>query len=204
MPQQNMPIALILIVVAAFWSAPPAAAQPLDRDGLWLGGGIGIGHAAIDCSPCGRLFENDPWDGGLGVSGFFGIGRAFTPRILAGAELHLWARRNGSLNRDATLLSIGIGGRFYPAETLNLYLTTGLGLGYSIMAGGNGLIESPGFAVGIGAGYDVRLSSAFGLSPFARYVQIIGEGGTGSNQDLPARGPDHPGFFQFGLALMRY
>lgn len=182
---------------------PSSRAQPVERDGLWLGGGLGIGYAAIDCARCGNLFEDDPWKGGLGATGYFGIGRTFTPRVQAGAEISFWARRSGELSRDATLATIGIGGRFYPIPAGNIYLTVGVGLGGSILAG-NGLIESPGFGAGVGAGYDISLGGNVALSPFARIVQIVGEGASGRNRGEPALGPDGPRYVKLGLAFMRY
>lgn len=177
--------------------------RPLERDGLWVGGGVGIGYAAIDCARCGTLFEDDPWEGGLGATGYFGVGRTFTPHLQAGAEITFWARRSGELSRDATLATIGVGGRFYPIHEGNVYLTVGVGLGGSILAG-NGLIESPGFGAGVGAGYDISLGGNLALSPFVRFVQTVGEGASGRNRGEPALGPDGPRYAQFGIAFMRY
>lgn len=174
------------------------------RDGVWFGGGLGIGYADIGCARCGALFENDPWEGGLGVAGHFAVGRSLIETILVGAELNIWTRRDGDLDRSATLATLGVGSRLYPSEDGQFFLHAGLGLGSSFLGGDNSSIETPGLAAGIGLGYDIQVSAVVAISPMVRFVQIIGEGAEGSNRGLPVEGADHPRFVQIGVALVKY
>ena len=186
------------VIIPVFAITLSASAQSTS---VWFGGGLGLGYADISCARCGALFEDDPWEGGTGVAGYVTVGRTFTRSVRVGAELSLWHRRRSSLDRKATLATLGVGGRLYASE--NFFVSLGLGLGQSFLRG-DGLIDSPGFAAAAGIGYDIYLSTNLALSPYVRFSQIVGEGGEGRSRGEAAEGADNPRFVQVGVALFKY
>jgi hypothetical protein len=195
---------LILLTGGTVVHAQDAAGEPPSREGFWIGFGIGATHARIDCSSCGPLLPDDPWEGGSGVGWYFALGGTLRPNVLLGGELNLYGKRNDAQQRDATLGALSAVLQYYPLGASGFYLKGGAGLGASLMAGGGGLIESGGWAAQGGVGYDVRIGRRFALTPFANIVQVFSEGDAGRNQGVPARGPPKPRYGQFGLGFHWY
>jgi len=184
--------------------AQGAAEELSYREGFWFAFGIGATHADVDCSPCGPLLPDDPWEGGRGFGLYLSMGGTLSANLLLGGELNLYGRRSTSQKRDATLGALVAVVQYYPADASGLYLKSGAGFGGSIMAGGPGLIESGGWAVQGGAGYHLDLGRRFALTPFANLVQVFSAGSPGENQGVPARGPRNPRYAQVGLGLHWY
>jgi hypothetical protein len=194
-------IALILLAGGTSLHAQDAAADRHHREGFWIGFGVGVAAAHIDCTPCGPLLLDDPWEGGTGFGLYLAMGGAVRPDLLLGGELNVYGKRNSAQERDATLGALSAVVQFYPLPAAGLFLKAGAGLGGSILAGGPGLIESGGWAVQGGGGYDVRLGRRFALAPFATFVHVFSEGDAGRNQGVPARGPRNPRYVQLGLGF---
>lgn len=201
-PRANGVVALLVLLSGGSVAhAQDTAGDPPAREGFWVGFGIGATHAQIDCSTCGPLLPNDPWEGGSGFGLYLAMGGTVQPNLLLGAELNLYGKRDNAQERDATLGSLSALLQYYPSPASGLYLKSGAGMGGSIMAGGPGLIESGGWAVQAGLGYELRVHPRIAVAPFGNFVQIISEGGPGRNRGIPAQGPRNPRYVQLGLAL---
>ncbi len=194
---------LVLFDAGTVLHAQGAAGQ-LQRDGLWIGFGVGAAQAYIDCTPCGPLLPNDPWEGGSGFGLYLALGRTVSPNLRLGAELNVYGKRNNAQRRDATLAGVSAVAQYHPLPGSGLYLKGGAGIGGSILAGGNGLIQSGGWLAQGGAGYDVFLGRRLALAPFANFVQVFSEGDNGDNQGVPARGPRNPRYVQVGIGAHWY
>lgn len=184
--------------------AQGAASRQDQREGFWLGLGVGAAQGYIDCAPCGPLLPDDPWEGGTGFGLYLVLGGAVRPNLLLGGEVNVYGKRSNALQRDATLGGISAVAQLYPLPASGLYLKGGAGLGGSIMAGGPGLIQSGGWTLQGGAGYDVRLGRRFALAPFANFVQVFSEGAEGRNQGESAQGPRNPRYVQVGIGAHWY
>jgi hypothetical protein len=174
------------------------------RQGFWIGFGLGPAYGQIDCARCGPLLPDDPWAGGPGISFYLAVGGTPRPNLLVGAELNSYVKRNDELGRDATLGNAGVVFQYYPQSTGRLYLKGGAGSGGSLMAGGNGLIESTGWGLQLGGGYDVLTGSRFALAPFGNIVILRSEGDQGQNRGEPAFGPRNPRYLQLGVGFHWY
>jgi hypothetical protein len=199
----------ILVILALFGGSAALAAQEsaaghVQREGFWVGFGVGVGHGHIDCTPCGPLLPDDPWDGGTGFGVYLAMGVAVRTDLLIGGELNVFGKRDNAQQRDATLGGLSVVAQYYPIDASGFYLKGGAGPGGSIMAGGPGLIESGGWAAQVGVGYDLRLRRRFALAPFANFVQLFSEGDPGRNQGESARGPSNPRYAQLGFGFHRY
>jgi hypothetical protein len=184
--------------------AQGAATSPAPHDGVWFGFGAGVAHARLDCGGCGPLLPDDPWRGGIGFGLFVAVGATLSPQLLVGGELSLYGKRNRSEQRDATIGTASGVMRYYPVTTSGLYVQGGAGPGFSTLAGGPGLIESSGWALQAGLGYDIRSRGRFTITPYGGVVQVFSAGGVGDNRGSPARGPRNPFYVQVGLGLHWY
>jgi hypothetical protein len=196
-------ICVLSILVVLGCHVDGLAAQEY-REGFWIGVGMGAAHGQIDCSRCGPLLPDDPWEGGGGFGLYVAMGGTAGANLLVGGELNLYGKRNSAQQRDATLAGLLAVVQFYPVAAPGLYLKGGAGFGSSMMAGGGGLIESGGWAMQGGAGYDVHLRGRFALAPFANVVQIFSQGAMGRDQGAPAQGPRNPRYLQLGIGAGWY
>jgi hypothetical protein len=202
----------ILIVLSALLlsgGGMPLLAQTVDtsqhpRSGFWIGFGAGAAWSSIDCTACGPLLPDDPWEGGTGFGWYLAMGGTVQPNLLVGGELNMYGKRNSEQQRDATLGGVSAVLQYYPLAASGFYLKGGAGLGVSLLAGGPGLIESGGWLAQGGAGYDVRPGRRFSISPFATVVQVFSEGAEGRNQGVAAVGPRNPRYLQVGIGLHWY
>jgi hypothetical protein len=202
---QRIVAALVFVAgTAAGAHAQGAATSPAPHDGVWFGFGAGVAHAHLDCGGCGSLIPDDPWRGGTGFGLFVAAGTTLSRQLLVGGELSLYGKRNGSEQRDAAVGALSAVMRYHPATTYGLYLQGGAGLGFSTLAGGPGLIESSGWALQAGLGYDIRSRGRFTVTPYGGIVQVFSAGGVGDNRGRPARGPRNPFYVQVGLGFHWY
>jgi hypothetical protein len=209
MRQYNQGRSIAACVLLVAFTAVPTMAQVEPPDGTRSGGfragfGIGAGDARIDCSRCGPREADDPWDGGVGGSGYLMLGGTLRPNLVLGGELNLWVKRDDEQRRDATLALTSVVVQFHPRANLPLYLKTGLGVGASILAGGNGLLESGGWGGQAGVGYEIGVGSRYAIAPFANVVMLRSRGSEGRNRGVPAVGPDNPRWRQIGIGFSRY
>lgn len=199
-------VAILMLILGASPLLAQNESEAGERRGRWVSFGFGAGHGGIDCSHCGHLLSNDPWDGGTGVTGFASIGGTITPALLVGGELNVWAKaqRQDGRQRDATLMLVGPVVRYFPVPGVGLHVSAAGGYGASILAGGPGLIESGGLGIRGGVAWDFRLGRRIALAPFASYIKLFSEGAAGRNRGEPAVGPDDPFYMQFGVSVSWY
>jgi hypothetical protein len=150
------------------------------------------------------LLADDPWRGGTGFGLFVTMGATLSPQLRLGGELSLYGRRNVSERRDVAVGSASAVIRYHPVEASGLYVQGGGGPGFSTLAGGPGLIESGGWALQAGLGYDIRSRSRFTITPYGSVVQVFSAGGEGDNRGIRARGPRNPFYLQVGLGFHWY
>jgi hypothetical protein len=129
---------------------------------------------------------------------------ALRPDLVLGGELNLWVRRDDEQRRDATLALTTLVVQYHPRADIPLYLKTGIGVGASLLAGGNGLLESGGWGGQAGAGYEIRVGSRYAVSPFGNVVVLRSRGAEGRNRGEPAVGPDNPWWRQLGIGFTRF
>ena len=202
---QRVIAAFVFVAAAATGAhAQAAATPPASHSGFWVGFGAGVAHAHLDCGQCGPLLTDDPWRGGTGFGLFVAMGTTLSRQLLIGGEVSLYGKRNGSEQRDASVGTVSAVLRYYPVTKSRLYLQGGGGLGFSTLAGGPGLIESGGWALQAGLGYDIRSGGRFTFTPYGQFVQVFSDGGVGDNRGSPARGPRNPFYVQVGIGLHWY
>lgn len=163
-------------------SAVPAQAQerPLEREGFFIGGGLGYGSLGIE--------GGDEREGAL--SGYLKLGGALNESVLLGVETNGWIDEEGG----ATLTFGNLSGivQFYPTATSGFYLKAGAGLArldLDLGIGGSG--AETGLGLVIGTGFDVPLGSRVALTPFANFNY-------GNIEDTGVS------VFQFGVGINAY
>jgi hypothetical protein len=151
--------------------ASPALAQSSGaaRQGFTVGFGLGAGSAGFS-------YEGYTGDRAAGPSGYLRLGGAVTPSLIIAGESHGWTRSEGSVtSRVGYLMAVA---QWYPQTSGGFHLLGGVGMGLITEEDTDPTtaseLESVGAALQIGAGYDVRMSRNFSLTP---YVNFLGMGG---------------------------
>jgi hypothetical protein len=110
-----------------------------------------------------------------GPSGYLRLGGAVTSSLVIAGETHGWTRTEGDIiSRVGYLMAVA---QWYPNASGGFHLLGGLGVGMMNEEDRAPLgyeIESFGGAAQLGAGYDVRMSRNFSLTP---YVNVLGMAG---------------------------
>jgi hypothetical protein len=167
--------ALLLLMFAA----SPLAAQ--ERQGLFVGVGLGWGALDITCEGCEVDRES-------GFSGNFRIGGALSDKVLLGAESEGWYK-----SVEGTSISFGtltVSAYFYPSSK-GLYLRGGVGLAVLSASDGEFSDSDTGLGFSFGAGYDIPIARKTALTPYANWMFGNFDGG-GAN------------VIQIGLAVSFY
>ena len=131
------------------------------RDGQWLGVGLGGGFDQVSCDIC----AGDPKPG---FAGYVRFGGTLSSRLLIGAELNGWTRKDEAIRQY--LGSLGAVFLWYTRPEGSLYLKGGLGaVGYRAEEDGDALTA---LTLGgqIGVGYEHRIGDNLSLTPFANLV----------------------------------
>lgn len=161
---------LPLLAALAFLAAAPAAAQhPQNREGFWIGGGLGYGSMDLTCDGC----ETDR-ESGLTLR----LAMGGTPRetLLLGAELEGWTKEVDGV--DITVAHLSGIAAWYPRPAGGFFLKGGAGLAtWSVDAGPLGDEEDSGLALHGAVGYDVRVGRNLSLTPVAGIFWGDFEGG---------------------------
>jgi hypothetical protein len=190
------------------------------RQGFWIGFGLGPGHTQSACSRCGPLAAGDAWEGGTGLGMYIAAGGTPRPNLLVGGEINGYYRESSSgailQEREMVFATASVVSQWYPWRDAPIFLKGGAGFAsYQLIdrshssVWGDRLvyettIESPGWALQAGVGYDLLLTRRFALVPFANVVQVFAEGVEGSVFDEVVVGPSNPRYLQFGLGFQWY
>jgi hypothetical protein len=141
-------------------------AEPLggyqEREGFWLGAGVGYGSFGSN---------------GQGLGGFTGnveAGWTLSRRLALGAGTSLWTRGMGRLGITAGSVDLRI--RWYPSELAGgLFLSGALGLGF-IRLSDEQAIPSSSTAFGSsfrgGIGFDFKVARGVSLTPFGTGAKL--------------------------------
>jgi hypothetical protein len=218
-PHRLLAAALLCLLAATTAAAQDGAAPSAYRQGVWIGFGLGPGHARLDCGRCGDLPDGDAWRGGAGHSGFLAIGG--TPRrdLLVGGEVNFYVLRSSDrpwsdlygrsydVEQEALLGTANVTVQLYPLVGSPLFVRGGAGYGFSSLSTRVDLIgpvewshDSDGASLLAGLGYDVVVGGSYAVVPFAGVVQLLARGARWEG----GSGPANPRYAQVGVALVRY
>ena len=139
--------------------AMPASAQSdLERDGFFIGFGVGGGSLGAEGSD-----ERES----AGV-GHFRIGGKLNDKVSLGAESNAWVKKeNGATLTDGALTATAW---VYPSATSGFFLKGGLGVSrLELDLGFFGSGSTRGTAAMVGAGFDIGFGGSFSLSPVATF-----------------------------------
>jgi hypothetical protein len=161
-------ISRILFLLGLIFIFPSiAAADPLERSGLWGSLALGAGHVQ-------RAFAEDETSFFLGFAG----GYAIHPNVLAGLELSGWTLENRDFNRPNKgegIMQAFLVSRIYLKEDLGWFGKVGGGY---ISHWNNRPGESSrkdGWGLVVGGGYDFQINSSWAITPLISYH--VGESG---------------------------
>lgn len=144
---------LLLAALAASAALFPGTAtgqeEPERRAGFWMSAGGGGG---LDSRSRGV------------VAGHVRGGATLSPHVLVGGDVSIFGQELdtfGASTRTSTIVNVGATLRFYPWETIGLYLNTGAAASFAhitVEEAGDVLLENDanGVALALGAGYDIR------------------------------------------------
>jgi hypothetical protein len=152
----------LLLTSSAAW-----AGHPQERQGFWIGfgGGYGSASASADCDGCSGGRE------GAGTA-FIKLGGTLNKNVLLGVEMNLWIKEETS---NTTLYLGAFTGTVtvYPQASGGFFLKGGIGSSYVSSDFEEGStttsIEKWGWAVLVGAGYDIRVGRNVSLTPCINY-----------------------------------
>lgn len=146
-----------------------------ERRGFWLEGGLGWGSESF------KFDDESSWSESLGKPTFsLSLGGTPNPNLRIGAEMSGWWNSyqdfESGFTVTETLASLMAVGRVYPMRHAGLFLQGGAGLGVSgaSVEFGTSTTET-GFAYGVGAGWEVKLSPHLFLTPAAQYKRFAFE-----------------------------
>lgn len=153
--------AILLLMLAA----SPLAAQ--ERDGLFVGFGLGWGSLDLTCDGCEMDRES-------GFSGNFRIGGAVSDKVLIGAESEGWYKSVEGVALSFGTLTASV--YVYPSSK-GLYLRGGAGLAVLSASDGDISESDTGFGFSLGAAYDIPVARKTAITPYANWMFGSLEGG---------------------------
>jgi hypothetical protein len=155
--------AAALLLVASPALAQSAPASP--RQGFTISFGLGGGSAQFS-------YEGYTGDRASGPSGYLRLGGAVSPSLVVAGETHGWTWSEGSVtSRVGYLMAVA---QWYPQPAGGFHLLGGLGAGMFRREEAGSKVESLGGALQLGAGYDIRMTRNFSLSPYANFLGLGG------------------------------
>ena len=174
---------------AASSSAP---APGVVRSGFFVGGGLGLGSAQLNCGPgCGSNSAN-------GLSGNFHIGGTINPHFRVGLETNGWVHSENGVDSQVGFFTGAV--YLYPSVHNNLWLKGGVG--YALAKATDNVDELKADGVGLSAaiGYDWAVTqSNFVIVPYAGYLRLMNGSSKFDGTDLGVNSSVE--LFQFGIGL---
>ena len=154
--------ALVISPALAYAQEPPQGLIEVpesSRRGFWLGLGLGAGGESFDLSPSDG-YSNLLYRPTVSLR----LGGTVSQHLRLGGEVLSWINDVGpAVESLSSALFIA---QLYPFSSSGFYLKGGLGIGRNAVDFDDGFEEGDtGFAGLIGAGYELRLSRRFYLSP---------------------------------------
>ncbi len=175
-----------LVSGIVLFAAPLAwAGHPQERQGFWIGLGIGYGSANVGCDDC------DDGDREGAFAGSFKLGGTLNERILLGVESNSWLKEQD----DVTLTLGSLTGTvsFYPQAPSGFFLKGGVGFSYVDWGFSEGSLSisanKTGWGVLAGLGYDLRVGRKISITPQVNYYY-------GKPGDIDFEGETAPGWSQ--------
>ena len=159
------PLAAALAIVALMGALPARAGHSQERQGFWIGFGLGYGSANANCGGCGSSDREGS------VTGYFKLGGTLSQQVLLGVEGNAWTKEEGG--GRVTLGNASLTLTFYPVATSGFFLKGGGGLSYvDTSFSGEGITVSAsktGWGLLGGLGYDIRIGRNVSLTPCVNY-----------------------------------
>ncbi len=165
---------LITTAALLFAILPSSAAAQAERDGFFIGFGLGAGSLGVE--------DGDGRE--TGFSGYLKLGGALNDKVLLGAESNGWTKSESEFGAEATVTSGSLTAvaYVYPSPTSGFYLKGGAGLArIEVDASGFGATFSDGetgTALTLGAGFDIGFGGRFALTPFGNFIYSSFDGGS--------------------------
>jgi hypothetical protein len=153
--------AVILIAVLLACGGGSAQSQSPrranDRQGFWVGVGLGGGSTENDCSTCSNFRFTGP-------SGYVRFGGTLSRRLLLGVESDGWLHSSDGIDERIGFGSVVV--LWYPMPAGALYVKLGYGwMTYHAEDAGN-VLTAKGRSPSIGLGYEKRVRRNVSLVPF--------------------------------------
>jgi hypothetical protein len=177
---------LICLAVCSILPYADAVAQrhafPQTREGLWIGGGLGVGQLSVSTPAfehwTGETMPSNALGSGFGVAGSFRIGGTLSPHLLVGLENNGWIGETSGAEvtpeRSAELMGIvsTATAYYYPSAQSGLFLKAGLGVlylsgeafGESLAGDGQDDVRAYAPSMLVGVGYDFRIGKKVSLT----------------------------------------
>lgn len=138
-----------------------SAGHPQERNGFWIGFGVGVGSANLTCDDC----EGGRETGGVG---FLRMGGTLNDRILLGGEVNVWSKEQDGIT--VNLYDLLATMTVYPRPASGFFVKGGLGAAFTdneIHVGNQTITTDLGTGLGllVGAGYDVRVKRNLSITP---------------------------------------
>ena len=155
------------VALAFSFSAHPAQAQDLQdfedlkEPGFWAIGGVGGGSAGIECSICTDARKPS-------FSFMAALGGSASPKFKFGIEGLAWVISDQDTTRQYFAGAAIV--QWLPLPKHPLHLQVGVGAGGYGERGDGAKITAFGLNFLVGAGYEIRISRSWYISPYVRYL----------------------------------
>jgi hypothetical protein len=189
---------LLLAALVALSASPLAAQRSTTRPGLWLGGGLGLGWARVNCRICGA-------NRGHSLSATAQVGGRISNQVLLGGEIEGWLRNSNSDQGrpgDEMMLAYSIVTYWYPSHRYLYYLKGGLGMVTYRIDDGTDRLTSSALGPQIGAGWELPVGAHFSFMPYVNLL-FASTGAEIKFNGSPFLDNASLELFQVGLALAR-
>ena len=200
---QLLAAALVFTATAASAQTKPVAPAPVapvapteqprnQRQGFWIGFGLGDGSAGVDCSSCAT-------DRTSGLSGNLRLGGTLSQSVLLGFESNGWIHSEQGI--DETL---GFGSAvvvWYPSRTGAFYLKFGLGVMSYTATDGVDDFTATAPAGSFGLGYDFRVGRNMSITPFLNSLATSAASLKLNGTAFPTSEDIKVNLLQFGVGL---